>query len=583
MLTWWFGLIILILVTAWALVYHKIKLKALRNEKAEMERKMLEKSELLVHIKSIEKKAREEADMANRSKSILLSKITHEIRTPMNAMMGMASLINETNLNAEQQKFTASILQSGDGLISLINDILMQDILEYSKIDSGKELEFKEFDLRNSIEEVLDVFGSKAVAAGVDLVYNIDDNVSCNLIGDGYRLRQVLMNLIENSFRFTSSGEIVVGVDFLRATKDGRLHIEFEVKDTGRGMLPERLEKVSKELLSSDKPEASNKVLGLTLIICKKLVALMGGTLRVESNKSGGTTFKFDISVQPGLQPKRSHLHAEMAASKGRKVLIIDDNATVLNHLKNELTSWKLDAHVTTSPNKALEILKNHSDFDLVITDLQMPHMDGIILSKAIKKLSPSIPIILLNDVGDESFRQYPDLFSSHINKPVKQHLLSNFVFSALRQKVNSETHHKQKQKLSADFAKQNPLHILVGEDDAMNQMVVKTVLGKLGYTVNICKNGQEVLEEVSHRRYDLILMDVQMPQMDGLEATRMIRLCLTEQPVIIAMTANTLQGDREVCLAAGMDDYIGKPVKLEEMVDLLEKWSLQVKQYHNN
>ncbi len=580
-LSWWFKLVVIALAFVCAVIYHKVKIKAVKNEKAEMERKMLEKSELLTYSVQNEQKARQEADMANNSKSILLSKITHEIRTPMNAMMGMASLLNESHLTPEQRGFTSSILQSGDGLLELINDILMQDILEYSKVDSGKQLELKDFDLRNSIEEVLDVFGAKAAAAGVDLIYSIHDNVPLQLVGDAYRLRQILMNLVENAFRFTDAGEIFIGVKAIQSAEDGRMNIEFEVRDTGKGMSQQRLQKVLKELLSPD-TKTQNETIGLTLIICKKLVGLMGGSIKVESSPNEGTTFTFTILLHQTLQPKRAHLYDEMAGAEGKKVLIVDDNAAVLNTITNQIIKWKLVPFTASSDKTAIEILEENPGIDIVITDLQMPLMDGIQLSRSIKQLRPDMPVILLNNVGDESFRHYPELFCAHINKPVKQHLLSKHLASGLRQKINASaaSKQKQKQKLSVDFAKQHPLRILVGEDDAMNQQMAKMILNRLGYEICICGNGKEILEEVSQHKYDLILMDVQMPEMDGLEATRMIRLCLSEQPVIIAMTANALQGDREICLGAGMDDYIDKPVKLEGLVDLLEKWSLQVKQY---
>lgn len=580
-LTWWFNLIIVVVASVWAIIYHRLKIKALKNEKAEMERKMLEKSELLTYSVGNEQKAREEADMANRSKSVLLSKITHEIRTPMNAMMGTASILNDTPLTPEQRGFATSILQAGDGLLELVNDILMQDILEYSKMDSAKELEIKGFDLRTSIEEVLDVFGAKAGATGVDLLYSINDNVPLHLVGDAYRLRQILMNLVENAFRFTTSGQIFITVNRLPSTEDSRLNIEFEVRDSGNGMSSERLQKVSKDL-SADTTETQTECIGLTLIICKKLVGLMGGSINVESQMNEGSAFKFNILVQSSLQPLRTNLFAEMAVSEGKKVLIVDDNIAVLDIIRNQIIKWRLVPYTACSGETAIEILKDNTDIDIVITDLQMNGMDGIQLSKSIKQLHPAMPVILLNNTGDESFRQYPELFSAHINKPIKQHLLSKHIASSLRQKINSsvENKQKQKQKLSADFAKQHPLKILVGEDDAINQQLAKVILNKLGYEICICSNGKEVLEEVSQHRYDLILMDVRMPAMDGLEATRMIRLCLTEQPVIIAMTANALQGDREMCLAAGMDDYISKPIKLEELVDSLEKWSQHVKQY---
>jgi two-component system sensor histidine kinase/response regulator len=558
-------------------------MKAERNKKAEMERKMLENSELLSYSVRSEEKAREDADLANRSKSTLLSKITHEIRTPMNAMVGMASLLNESPLSPEQRKFTGSILQSGDQLLELINTILMQDILQFSKVDSDKELELKDFDLKNSLEEVLDVFGKKASDAGIDLAYSISDNVPPNLVGDAYRVRQILMNLIENAFRFTTTGDISIRVSAIQSIEDSRLNIQFQVKDTGEGMDEERLKNILKELQSPDVIETKSEHLGLTLIICKKLVSLMGGALNVKSTLGEGTTFSFNILVHASLQTNRSLLYPEMAGAEGKKILVVDDNATVLAVLENQLKKWKVVPYVASSAQQALQILEKNTDIELVITDLLMPYMDGVDLSKAIKQHTPNMPIILLANNGDDYYRRYSQLFVSCLNKPIKQHLLSKQIASGIRHKRSVSSAHKEKRKFSNDFAEQYPMRILVGEDDLLNQQMIKMTLSKLGYEAFICGNGKEVLEEVSHSTYDLILMDVQMPEMDGLEASRMIRLCLTEQPIIVAMTANTMQGDREMCLAAGMDDYISKPVKIEDIADTLEKWSLQVKQYNNN
>jgi len=583
LLAWWFHLLVFCITLLTGYIYHWVKIKAERNKKAEMERKMLEKSELLSYSVRSEEKAREDAELANRSKSTLLSKITHEIRTPMNAMVGMASLLNESPLNPEQRKFTASILQSGDELLELINTILMQDILQFSKVDSDKELELKDFDLKNSLEEVLDVFGKKASDVGIDLAYSISDNVPPNLVGDAYRLRQILMNLIESAFRFTTTGDISIVVNAIQSIEDSRLHIQFEVRDTGQGMDQQRLQKILKDLQLPDTSETKSEHLGLTLIICKKLVGLMGGSLNVQSTLEEGTTFSFNILVHASLQTNRTLLYPEMAGAEGKKILIVDDNTTVLNVIENQLKKWKVVPYVASSAQQALQILEKNTDIELVITDLLMPYMDGVDLSKAIKQHTPNMPIILLANNGDDYYRRYSQLFVSCLNKPVKQHLLSKQIASGLRHKLSTLITHKEKRKFSNDFAAQYPMRILLGEDDLMNQQMIKMTLNKLGYEIFICSNGKEVLEEVSHSRYDLILMDVQMPEMDGLEASRMIRLCLTEQPIIVAMTANTMQGDREMCLVAGMDDYISKPVKIDEIADTLEKWSLQVKQYNNN
>lgn len=580
-LTWWVKLLIIFIAATGAFIFHRIKINALKNEKADLRRQVHERNELLSYANRNEQKARQEADLSNKNKSVLLSKISHEIRTPMNAVMGMTALLNETSLTAEQQEYTASILNSGESLLSLISDILMKDILEYSKVDSGNELEAKDFNLRNCIEEVLDVFAAKAADAGLDLVYCLKDNVPEQIIGDALRLRQVLMNLVENAFRFIHKGEIFIGVDCIGCEIEKKMKLEFEVRDSGVGMRPEVRELVSKDLSKPESEVNINRTIGLGLIICKRLVSLMGGTIKIESRENEGTSFKFTIITGESQQFQRANLHTEMGSLEGKKILIADDNLTLCYLLKSQLEQWKMMPSVAKSGKEALELLSQDPRFDLVIADMHMPEMNGIQLARSVRQQQADLPVILLNKTGDESYRQFPELFISVINKPIRQHILSQQLLGALRHNSNESQANKQsiKQKLSVNFSKQYPLRILVAEDDAMNQQMVKKVLSKLGYDPNILNNGQEVLEEVSVNNYDLILMDVQMPQMDGLEATRMIRLCLNKQPVIIAMTANILQGDREECLRSGMDDYISKPVKLEELVNILEKWSLQSKQ----
>jgi len=313
---------------------------------------------------------------------------------------------------------------------------------------------------------------------------------------------------------------------------------------------------------------------GVGLIICKNLVMLMGGTIAVDNTENKGTSFNFTMTFRTSVQPLFPPISSDL---KSKKVLIIDDNASVRDMLRNRFEAWNMTVSEAGSGKQALEILSVKPDFDLIITDLQMPEMDGITLTQTIKKSYPRAPVMLLNSTGDEDYKKHAELFNSVINKPIRRHILKEQVISLIRQngEVTAISDHSNKQKLSVDFAKQYPLSILVAEDNLMNQKIVGKILNKLGYQPKMTNNGKEVLEEVSNKYYDVILMDVQMPEMDGLEATRMIRVCLSNQPVIIAMTANTLQGDREICLSSGMDDYIAKPVNLEELVNLLEKWAI--------
>jgi CheY-like chemotaxis protein len=577
-LTWWFQLLVLLAVGVALYFYHRSKVKEVEHRVGDLERQLLERSELLSYAKQNEQSSRDLAAMESRNKSQLLSKISHDIRTPMTTMMGMASLLNETSLNNEQQEYTNTILDSGENLLKLINDILINDILEYSRFESGKELEQKDFDLRNTIEEVLDVFSTKSAKQNIDLLYHIDSNVPTQLVGDAMRIHQILTNLVKNSIRFTLKGEIFIGVHFRGKIDDSRIKLEFEIRDTGMGMTVDKVAQLTKGFAEPVSALNTNGITsGVGLIICKNLVSLMGGSIHVESKEHDGSKFTFNICLRTSPQQVRSK-NIEMIGFENKKVLIIDDNLTSATLLKNQLEQWKLSGTDVNSGAEALSLLAKDSGYDLVITDLQMPEMNGIELSQAIKATYPDLPIILLNKAEDESHRKHLALFSSVVKKPVRQYILNEQVYAALRNKSKA-SEQVSKQKLSADFAKENPLKILIAEDDAMNQKMVLKVMNKLGYEPKMTSNGNEVLEEVSLNHYDIILMDVQMPEMDGLEATKMIRLCLSVQPTIIAMTANTLQGDRDACIRAGMDDYISKPVKLEDLVNVLEKWSLHCQQ----
>jgi len=573
-LKWWFYLVILFVAFVFGYFIHRSKINKLSNQVAEQQSTLLQKEELLTYARRSEQVACQNADAANANKSLLLSQISHDIRTPMNTLMGMASLLTETALTPEQHEYTSAILHSGESLLGLINDILMKDILEYSKVDTGKELDAKEFNLRNSIEEVLDVFAVKAAHAGLDLVYRIQNKVPVQIVGDNQRFRQVLMNLVENAIRFTHRGEIYIGVQFVEADADNHVKLMFEVTDSGIGMPEAKTRQLSAELKQTTPGLKIEGAAGVGLTICKNLVMLMGGTLTVDSIENEGTTFRFTTAFRANTQPLAPSIGSDI---KGKKVLIIDDNAAVRAMLKNRFEGWNMTVSEAGSGKQALELLSGKPELDLIIADLQMPEMDGITLTQSIKKSYADTPIMLLNSTGDESYKKHPGLFSSVINKPIRRHILKEQVISLTRQnaKVTSMSDHSNRQKLSVDFAKQYPLSILIAEDNLMNQKIVGKILNKLGYEPKMTSNGKEVLEEVSNKYYDVILMDVQMPEMDGLEATKMIRVCLSDQPVIIAMTANTLQGDREECLRAGMDDYIAKPVKLEELVNLLEKWAI--------
>lgn len=559
------------------IVYLKYRVNVIKNEKAGLQQLVHERSELLKYSTENEKKAKENAHHANQEKSLLLARINHEIRTPLNGILGMVALLEETSQTSEQREYNETIRDCGDTLLQVVNDILYNDILAYSKLESGKmELEKKDFNLESCIEDVLETLARKANHQNVELIYEIASEVPPQISGDLLRVRQILMNLVENSVKHTTDGEVQIAVSLNSAVSANPIELKFEVQDTGTGISAEKLKSLSSNI---DVPTTANRS-GLGLPISRKLIELMGGTLKIESNPEKGTRVTFTILASPGLVPARPALMPDLT---GQKIVVALRNVRLTQLLKNLMEQWKLTPVMASSGEEVVAILSQQSDIALLLTDLKLKEMSGIDLAQQVNKMNPNLPLILLAPAGHPSLKQHPDLFDAVISKPVRRTTLNKQITSVLlhADDATSDSSPDRSHKLSENFSIAHPLRILIAEDNPTNQKLAMKVLGKLGYTPDIAQHGKEVLEIVSHKNYDLILMDVQMPLMDGLEASRMIRLCLSTQPVIIAMTANTLQGDREECMRAGMDDYISKPINLEELVNLLEKWALHINAKH--
>ncbi|HEX6226438.1 MAG TPA: response regulator, partial [Chryseolinea sp.] len=613
--TWWFTTLVVSTVIGLVFMIFRIRVNSIKKQKLFLEKQVREKTaELLLQKEAVEaqaesmqalheqqqaqteylqtlnqelqnqkeeiiakqeeaEKARHEAEQANKAKSIFLATMSHEIRTPMNGVLGMASLLAETPLTSEQQEYTDTIRSSGEALLTVINDIL-----DFSKIESGNlELDNDAFDLRQCMEEVMDIFSAKASQKGLDLVYQIDYQIPAQMVGDSHRLRQILLNLISNAMKFTHEGEIFVSVDLLKKD-ESNMELAFHVKDTGIGIPQDKLSRLFKAFSQVDSSTTRKYGgTGLGLVISERLAQLMGGTISVESQSGVGTVFTFTIKTGISHTPLRQYVHFNTTGNEGKKVLIIDDNATNLTILKNQLEQWKLTPLLASSAVEALEILRRSQGIALVITDMQMPDMDGLQLSQQIKSLY-NLPIILLSSIGDENKKKHNELFSAMLNKPVKQQQLLRVVQASLRSNapvVSGPEDSKQKQSLSQEFAAKYPLSILLAEDNIVNQRLTIRVLNKLGYKdVQIAQSGLEAIEKFDEHFYDVILMDVQMPEMDGLEATRLIRMKQYKQPVIISMTANAMQDDKDKCLAAGMDYYVSKPIDLDQLVEALVKAS---------
>ena len=571
--TWWFGAGIVTCLLTFPLYLNRKKIRIFKHKNSLLHQQLEESRELLKYAKENEQKAVEESEILNRSKSLLISKLSHEIRTPMNGIIGMASLLKETSLTHEQNEYADTISKCGESVMLVINNMLIADVLDYTNaVEERTEVEYKDFHLSTVIEDVLDSFADKANRSNVELFYYIDQNVPLHLVNDPLRLKQVLMNVLENAIKFTTKGEIFIGVHLLKTIDRTQVELGFEVKDTGAGFPADEIELLNKDITRIN-AQHDGDILGL--LICKKLLALMGGYLKIESKEGAGTLFKFTIVTRVSLQPLRTTSNAVI---EQKKIFVVDDNCTSQTIFKKLFEQWKLKITLANNSIDALKILLS-SHFDLMIVNMEMQDMNAIELMKAVQFENINIPAILLTGKNDVRFKQYPNLFKSALTKPVKHSLLYKAIADEFTITQSKSTILKNlTDKISTDFAKRYPLRILIAEDNITNAQIASMFLKKMGYKTDIAKNGQEALEIVSEANYDLIFMDVQMPVMDGLEATRMIRLCLNEQPVIIAMTANAMQGDRQECLQAGMDDYISKPIKIEEMNKMLEQWAIKIK-----